>query len=456
MSKKALIIDSDIELIEQLQDAAARLGLDVETTTNGNEGVDLASLDQPALVFLGLMDTKGAGYGLCSKLRRRAPTVPVVMIIDREEEGSERLERHQALKTSADAYLSRPFTMERLAQAVGRLVPGSISEPSDPDEVIGETAVVPNDSLLGGSLFNDDELRELEKEAEQAFSSIVVDPVPGSASKEFEVDDLDLIGIDGVADSPTGGDAIDGVQLEDGTQVFDLDAAELDQLGRGGPAARGPAESIGDLASELEPEPENLIEPLSEEPSEPPPTPVPMVPPPPMGEAAPRVPQDRAVAEAETMAHEAAQFERENRSLRGRIAELEQSVGAARGELARRDAEVSTQRMSDSAAKRELIEVREDLNRREREVLELRDRLTSKDRQMVDLGDQLDTLRTEKERAVAEARAAEGRALVGQQSREEAEREVESFRVRLSETRVRLERAKEENDKTYEEIRAAQ
>ena len=79
----------------------------------------------------------------CSKLRRRAPTVPVIMIIDREEEGSERLERHQALKTSADAYLVRPFTMERLAQTIDRLVPGVVSFPTDPEEVIGETAIVP-------------------------------------------------------------------------------------------------------------------------------------------------------------------------------------------------------------------------------------------------------------------------------------------------------------------------
>jgi DNA-binding response OmpR family regulator len=233
MSKKALIIDSDIELIEQLQDAAIRLGLDAETTTNGNEGVDLASLDQPAVVVLGLMDNKGAGYGLCSKLRRRAPTVPVLMVIDGDEEDSERFDRHRALKTSADAYLVRPFTMAALADAIDRLVPGLVIAPLDPEEVIGETAVVPNDSLLGGSLFNDEELRELEKEAEQAFSSIVVDPVPTGASREFEVDDLDLVGDDGAAELPTGGG---DARVEDGTQVLDLNALDLARMGAPEPA----------------------------------------------------------------------------------------------------------------------------------------------------------------------------------------------------------------------------
>ncbi|MCK6573252.1 response regulator, partial [Myxococcota bacterium] len=237
MSKKALIIDSDIELIEQLQDAAVRLGLDAETTTNGNEGVDLASLDQPAVVLLGIMDTKGAGYGLCSKLRRRAPTVPVLMLIDADEEDSERLDRHRALKTSADAYLVRPFTMSALADAIDRLVPGVVIAPTDPEEVIGETAVVPNDSLLGGSLFNDEELRELEKEAEQAFSSIVVDPVPTAGSREFEVDDLDLIGDDVGNELPTGGG---DAHVEDGTQVLDLNALEL---GRASGPERGHAEA---------------------------------------------------------------------------------------------------------------------------------------------------------------------------------------------------------------------
>jgi CheY-like chemotaxis protein/chromosome segregation ATPase len=459
MSKKALIIDSDIELIEQLQDAAQRLGLDAETTTNGNEGVDLASLDQPAVVFLGLMDTKGAGYGLCSKLRRRAPTVPVIMVIDREEEGSERLERHQALKTSADAYLVRPFTMERLAQTIDRLVPGVVEFPTDPEEIIGETAIVPNDSLLGGSLFNDDELRELEKEAEQAFSSIVVDPVPMGGSREFEVDDLDLVGADPLVAEPVTGGGI--ARMDDGTQVFDLAAAGFDSPVTPAPAPLLPSDS-GEI-SEIAPPPsvasgagaadiadsfEFAVE-EDDPPSEPPPTP-------PVPLTRTETARDRAVAEAEDQAHEVAQIERENRSLRARVSELEHGIRMAREDVARREADVSTQRTSDSAAKRELIEVREDLNRREREVLELRDRLTSKDRQLVDLGDQLDSLRTDKERAEADVRAAESRASVAQQAREEAEREIENFRVRLSETRVRLDRAKEEAEKTYDEIKQIQ
>jgi DNA-binding response OmpR family regulator len=463
MSKKALIIDSDIELIEQLQDAAQRLGLDAETTTNGNEGVDLASLDQPAVVFLGLMDTKGAGYGLCSKLRRRAPTVPVIMVIDREEEGSERLERHQALKTSADAYLVRPFTMERLAQTIDRLVPGVVSFPTDPEEVIGETAIVPNDSLLGGSLFNDDELRELEKEAEQAFSSIVVDPVPLGGSREFEVDDLDLVGADPLVVEPATGGGI--MRMDDGTQVFDLAAAGFDNPATPSPAPLSALPSDSGEISEIAAPPsvvsgagaapgeiadsfEFAVD-DDDLPSEPPPTP-------PVALERTESARDRAVAEAEDQAHEVAQIERENRSLRARVSELEHAIRMAREDVARREADVSTQRTSDSAAKRELIEVREDLNRREREVLELRDRLTSKDRQLVDLGDQLDSLRTEKERAEAEVRAADSRATVAQQSREEAEREIENFRVRLSETRVRLDRAKEEAEKTYEEIKQIQ
>ena len=472
MSKKALIIDSDIELIEQLQDAVVRLGLDAETTTNGNEGVDLASLDQPAVVFLGLMDTKGAGYGLCSKLRRRAPTVPVLMIIDPDEEGSERLDRHRTLKTSADAYLVRPFTMKLLAQTIERLVPGIIEFPSDPEEIIGETAIVPNDSLLGGSLFNDDELRELEREAEQAFSSLVSDPVPMASSREFEVDDLDLVDV-GPPGEPLGDDPQSG---EDGTQVFDLDAAAFDPPVQAPPALpplplvrrplSAPPPAVADdgefnldpepaAVMDLEPDLEPDIEPDIEPDLEPDPTPVPLT-----RLASPRVERppvrDQAVDEAENQALETAQLERDNRSLRSRLAELEQGLKVAREDLTRRDTEVSTQRMSDSTARRELIEVREDLNRREREVLELRDRLTSKDRQLVDLGDQVDSIRADKDKAEAALRASEGRSTIAQQAREEVEHEIENFRVRLSETRVRLDRAKEEIDKSHEEIKQLQ
>ena len=426
MRNKVQIIDTDSEFGEQLREAFEALGWDAEATTDGSEGVDLANLDPPALIVLGMMDTKGAGYGLCSKLRRRAPDVPVIMVIDAAEEDSERLDRHRALKTSADTYLTRPFTLAALAAQVNALVSRSAQVPAgDESQMLGEAlGGEVSDVLLGSSVFDEQELRELELEADQAFSSIVLDADMGDAGSI--IDEMPVLSLDGSEVLETGSEAQLG-----GLPVLadDLLSVETDLLED---ALEGPTRHFGDSPFEDQITTSARLNMLA------PPA------------------SDKALREAEHLAQEAAQFERDNRTLRQRVTELQQELLLAREALGKRDAEQQSVRSSDSVARRELLEVREDLNRREREVLELRDRLTARDRQMMDVGDQLDQARGDHERAQADLRAAEARATAAQSAREETEREIESLRVRLSETRVRLEKAREETEKTYEEVKSAQ
>ncbi|MSP72572.1 MAG: response regulator transcription factor, partial [Myxococcales bacterium] len=364
MSQKALIIHADLELSDQLQDALLRLGIEVETTTNGNEGVDLASLDQPAIVFLGLMDNKGAGYGLCSKLRRRAADVPVVMVIERDEEESDRLDRHRVLKTSADAYLVRPFTVALLAATLQQLAPGIIDadaiSPDAASDLVGETNIVPNDSLLGGSLFDEDELKELEAEADKAFSSIVSEPVGGSVSREFELDDLDLLQFDGAepedgAELDDAGvnevsdDDIEDALPEEGTAVFNVHElrAQMEAEMRVPPTTTpNPSPTrdefdFEDVAAETpRPGPDMSPEMATDMATD-------MAATPTASGARPQAPDqgppqgsqlaDAAFSEAEQLAHEAAQVDRDNRSLRARVVELQQELKIAREEVTRRE-----------------------------------------------------------------------------------------------------------------------
>ena len=66
------VIESDDTLATQLTGTLEAFGATVVRATDGAEGIRAAIAERPALVLLGLMDDKGAGYALCSKLRRKA------------------------------------------------------------------------------------------------------------------------------------------------------------------------------------------------------------------------------------------------------------------------------------------------------------------------------------------------------------------------------------------------
>ncbi|MCA9539653.1 MAG: response regulator transcription factor, partial [Myxococcales bacterium] len=134
MAARIVVIDSDLEFGEQVAELCQRLGVEVETIADGNEGVQLVQLDPPAAVVIGVLDDRGAGYALCSKLRRRLPDLPVAMVLAPDELDSDRLERHQSLRTHADLYLERPFRMRRLFNFL--------------NESLGERLAAPSESLL--------------------------------------------------------------------------------------------------------------------------------------------------------------------------------------------------------------------------------------------------------------------------------------------------------------------
>ena len=175
MSHKILIIESDANFSEELGSIINRFRFEFEAVDDGDEGIQLARIESPAVVVLGLMDGKGAGYGICSKLRRRVPGVPVVIITPEDEVGSSRRTKHQSLRTKADAYLTRPLSVSVLADTFEALVGGRIDRAGLDMAVELGVANVVEESTQAGTLFDADELAAIEKEAEIAFDSLLAE-----------------------------------------------------------------------------------------------------------------------------------------------------------------------------------------------------------------------------------------------------------------------------------------
>lgn len=116
---KVLLVDDDIEIIESIRYALEGNGYQVVVARDGNQGLALAERENPDLMILDMMMPKRSGFLVLEKLRRsRELPLPVIMITGNE--GS----RHKAYAEllGVSDYLRKPFAMDRLLEAVRRLL----------------------------------------------------------------------------------------------------------------------------------------------------------------------------------------------------------------------------------------------------------------------------------------------------------------------------------------------
>ena len=117
--QKVLIVDDDQEIVESVRYALEGVGYQVVVANDGNQGLALAERENPDLMILDMMMPKRSGFLVLEKLRRLRDTpLPVIMITGNE--GS----RHQAYAEllGVSDYLHKPFAMDRLLEAVKKLL----------------------------------------------------------------------------------------------------------------------------------------------------------------------------------------------------------------------------------------------------------------------------------------------------------------------------------------------
>ncbi|TWU56129.1 response regulator transcription factor [Rubripirellula reticaptiva] len=117
--KKILVVDDDFEIIESVRYALEGAGYQVVIARDGNQALALAERENPDLMVLDMMMPKRSGFLVLEKLRRlRDVPLPVIMITGNE--GS----RHKAYAEllGVSDYIRKPFAMDRLIEAVGKLL----------------------------------------------------------------------------------------------------------------------------------------------------------------------------------------------------------------------------------------------------------------------------------------------------------------------------------------------
>jgi two-component system phosphate regulon response regulator PhoB len=117
---RLLLVEDDRALADLLIWHFSREGYDIARTADGDEALMLADEQAPDLVILDWMIEGVTGIEVCRRLRRRAATahVPIIMLTARGEES----DRVRGLETGADDYVTKPFSPRELLARVGAVL----------------------------------------------------------------------------------------------------------------------------------------------------------------------------------------------------------------------------------------------------------------------------------------------------------------------------------------------
>lgn len=113
MTKKILIIDDEIKIVEICRDYLQAAGFTVASETDGLNALEKFRVEKPDLVVLDLMLPNIDGLDICREIRRES-NVPIIMLTARVEESDKLV----GLELGADDYITKPFSPRELVARV--------------------------------------------------------------------------------------------------------------------------------------------------------------------------------------------------------------------------------------------------------------------------------------------------------------------------------------------------
>lgn len=124
MAKKILIVDDDDEIRELLEFDISQSGYDVETASDGMEGLHKAVSENFDLILLDVMMPKMNGFDVCRNLRQTKPDIPVLLLTAKGTIA----DKTQGFDCGADDYLVKPFDVQEVLLRVKALLRRNVDE----------------------------------------------------------------------------------------------------------------------------------------------------------------------------------------------------------------------------------------------------------------------------------------------------------------------------------------
>lgn len=121
---RILVIEDDTLTREWLESLLTRNGYDVDSASNGQEGIDLFHLNQAELVITDIIMPEKDGIETITELKRQYPEVKVIAISggERRPAGVSRNYLHSATLLGANRAMQKPISNEDLLNAVSDML----------------------------------------------------------------------------------------------------------------------------------------------------------------------------------------------------------------------------------------------------------------------------------------------------------------------------------------------
>ena len=138
MAQKILVVDDERLIVDSVKYGLQKEGYAIIGAYDGEQAIELARQENPALVLLDIQLPKKDGWAVCRAIRETS-RVPIIMLTARGEEADKVL----GLELGADDYLVKPFSMRELLARVRAALRRATEyvEPSPQSVTIGEIAL---------------------------------------------------------------------------------------------------------------------------------------------------------------------------------------------------------------------------------------------------------------------------------------------------------------------------
>jgi CheY-like chemotaxis protein len=216
-TRTLLCVEPDEAALAIIAGTLEPYGFEIKNITNGDQVVDWAKKNRPALMMVSV-EPKKIGYAICNKIKRSVELKEVPLILTSSDESPEKFEQHKTFKLRADDYIFKPLDRHELMRKVNVLI--GLDEPEaaehspsaeiflstdvvsseiaiDADDIVDEAkldtpspqpiegieAQAVNDPLGGNPVLD----AMFDKEAEAAFDALeMATPPPTLAGQELE------------------------------------------------------------------------------------------------------------------------------------------------------------------------------------------------------------------------------------------------------------------------------
>lgn len=115
---KLLIIEDEASILRGLTDLFIYHGYEVESASDGQQGLTMALNGQYSCIILDVMLPSLSGFDICNTLRQKSPAQPIMMLTAKNAEQ----DVITGLTLGADDYLAKPFSTTELILRTNALV----------------------------------------------------------------------------------------------------------------------------------------------------------------------------------------------------------------------------------------------------------------------------------------------------------------------------------------------